>query len=341
MAKLNNLWTHLTDKELLETPVSELGLSLEGHPLMSLINKLYSELKAKKIPLKPAVYLSDDWFCSDETTTFAIPFVLMHPRLKELEERYIGEVEGGDDEWFMKLARHEMGHVIDNAYKLRSSKERKKIFGDSSQPYPETYEYKAYSKSFVRHIEDGYSQSHPDEDWAETFAVWLTPKSQWKTKYTNWPALQKLKYLDRTLDKKVKNKRPLFENKKMPYKLEDLTLTLKEYLEEKRSRLFPKRTHILKPEQKEIFLKKIRSNKLPLASKVIRENKKFFSQVIKQETDQYLYRVNQALDLFIDDCDRLKWTLHPTATNRPYFLAKVLATQVNNIIHGGHHRIIM
>ena len=191
MTKEQFSWTHLPDQELLETPLSELGLSLEKHPLMKLIQKLTRELEAKKITLRPRVYLSDDWFCADGTTTFAIPFVLLHPRLKKLEELYIGEVEGGDDEWFMRLARHEMGHVLDNAYNLRLSQKRKEIFGDSSKPYPETYEYKAYSKSFVQHIEDGYAQSHPDEDWAETFAVWLTPNSKWKTQYKNWPALKK------------------------------------------------------------------------------------------------------------------------------------------------------
>ncbi|MBG09246.1 MAG: hypothetical protein CME68_10840 [Halobacteriovoraceae bacterium] len=341
MAKQTYFWTHFSDKLLLETPVSELGLSLKNHPLMELIQKLSKELELKGIPLKPKVYLSDDWFCADGTTTFAIPFTLLHPRLKKLEEDYLGEMEGGNDEWFMKLARHEMGHVLDNAFELRNSNQRTKLFGDGHQPYPETYDYKPYSKSYVRHIEDGYAQSHPDEDWAETFAVWLTPNLDWEKQYSNWPALKKLKFVNNTFKKKVINKTPFLENEEMPHKLEEMSLTLKEYLEQKRARLFPKRNHGLPKTDRPIFFKKSLSNKLPLASTVIKKNKKFYSQVIKRETDQYLYRVNQALDLFMADCDRLKWTIHPTATKRPKYLAKILATQVNKIIQGGHHRIIM
>ena len=44
---------------------------------------------------------------------------LLHPKLQELERRFIGEVEGENQEWFMKLIRHEMGHAVDNAFKLR------------------------------------------------------------------------------------------------------------------------------------------------------------------------------------------------------------------------------
>jgi hypothetical protein len=41
-----------------------------------------------------------------------------------------------------------------------------------------------------------YAQKHPDEDCAETFAVWLTPGSGWRRRYRNWPALKKLQYVD-------------------------------------------------------------------------------------------------------------------------------------------------
>ena len=341
MAKTTLSWTHFSDELLLETPISKLGLSLKNNPLRGLLKKLSKELEAKGIPLKPKAYLSDDWFCADGTTTFAIPFTLLHPRLKKLEELYVGEMEGGNDEWFMKLARHEMGHVLDNAYNLRNSTKRTLLFGNSDRPYPETYDYKPYSKSYVRHIEDGYAQSHPDEDWAETFAVWLTPSLNWENQYNGWPALKKLKFVNNAFKKKVINKVPFLKNEEMPHKLEDMTLTLREYLEQKKARLFPKRNHTLPKTKRPIFLKKNQSNKLPLASTVIKDNKEFISQVIKRETDQYLYRVNRALDLFMVDCDRLKWTIHPTATKRPKYLAKILATQVNKIIQGGHHRIIM
>ena len=41
-----------------------------------------------------------------------------------------------------------------------------------------------------------YAQSHPIEDFAETFAVWLRPGSRWRSRYADWPALRKLEYVD-------------------------------------------------------------------------------------------------------------------------------------------------
>jgi hypothetical protein len=50
----------------------------------------------------------------------------------------------------------------------------------------------------VVHLPGWYAQKHPDEDWAETFAVWMTPGGDWRTRYAGWPeALAKLEYCDR------------------------------------------------------------------------------------------------------------------------------------------------
>ena len=90
---------------------------------------------------------------------------------------------------------------IDNVYKLRLRQQRRKLFGRSSEPYPEFYTPKPYSKSFVLHLDPWYAQSHPDEDFAETFAVWLTPESNWQTRYAGWPALKKLEYMDELMQR--------------------------------------------------------------------------------------------------------------------------------------------
>lgn len=124
----------------------------------------------------------------------AVPFYLAHPRLERLEKAQMLAVEGGEHEWCMRILRHEAGHVIDNAYKLRLRRQRRAIFGRSSEPCPRVLRAAAYSKSFVLHLDPWYSQSHPDEDFAETFAVWLTPEANWNTRYAGWPALKKLEY---------------------------------------------------------------------------------------------------------------------------------------------------
>ena len=107
------------------------------------------------------------------------------------------EVEGGDHDSCMRILRHEAGHAIDNAFHLRRRRQRRELFGDHKLPYPEHYTPKPYSKNFVLHLDSWYAQSHPDEDFAETFALWLTPDAQWRQRYHDWPALRKLEYVDR------------------------------------------------------------------------------------------------------------------------------------------------
>ena len=141
----------------------------------------------------------------------AVPFYLAHPRLERLEKAQMLAVEGGEHEWCMRILRHEAGHVIDNAYKLRLRKQRRRLFGSSSNPYPEFYAPRPYSKSFVLHLDPWYAQSHPDEDFAETFAVWLTPESNWKTRYAGWPAIKKLEYMDELMQSLV-GKTPLLDD---------------------------------------------------------------------------------------------------------------------------------
>ncbi len=98
------------------------------------------------------------------------------------------EVEGGQEETCLRILRHEAGHAIDNAYQLRRRPTRRRLFGNPDIEYPEYYTPKPYSKSFVQHLDHWYAQSHPDEDFAETFAVWLDPSSLWALRYAGWPA---------------------------------------------------------------------------------------------------------------------------------------------------------
>ena len=60
----------------------------------------------------------------------------------------------------------------------------------------EEYRPSPFSRRYVRHLPGWYAQKHPDEDWAETFAVWMTPAAQTgKKEYAGWPeALAKLTY---------------------------------------------------------------------------------------------------------------------------------------------------
>jgi hypothetical protein len=108
------------------------------------------------------------------------------------------EVEGGTYECCMQILRHECGHAYDHAYQFSSTEEWVNAFGNRDVEYlPETYRPRPYSKSFVQHLPNWYAQAHPDEDFAETFAVWLAlPAEEWRSQYQGWKALKKLESVD-------------------------------------------------------------------------------------------------------------------------------------------------
>ena len=116
-----------------------------------------------------------------------------------LERKQLLDVEGGTEEWCLRILRHEAGHALDNAFRLRYTRRWREVFGRASEPYPEFYRPRPYSRSYVQHLEMWYAQAHPVEDFAETFAVWLKPRSGWRTHYHDWPALKKLEYVDEVM----------------------------------------------------------------------------------------------------------------------------------------------
>ncbi len=205
----------LGDEELLRMRICDLKVQIAGSELESQIGNFHRELGERGIPVKPVCYLGDEWFCPDGAATIAIPFYLAHPRLKKLEEKMMMEVEGGTESWCMRLLRHEMGHVLNHAYLLTKDKQWQKIFGSPSQEYSESFRSRPYSKRFVRHLDGWYAQSHPEEDFAETLAIWLTPGLDWKIQYRGWKALEKLEYVDQLMGKLAGQKPLVLSRSKM------------------------------------------------------------------------------------------------------------------------------
>ena len=190
-------WETLSDEQLLERRLSSLRVTVGGTWLEDCVSSLHEELKERGLRLRPHAWISSEWFSPDSTPGIAIPFYLAHPRLMKLEKKMMLEVEGGTREWFMKLIRHEAAHAFSYAYRLPKKKKWQQIFGQTSrEETPQFYRPRPFSRSYVMHLDDWYAQSHPDEDFAETFAVWLTPGSDWARRYQGWKALQKLEYVD-------------------------------------------------------------------------------------------------------------------------------------------------
>jgi len=153
--------------------VSELGLRVEGSPVEGYVRQLYKELDRRGFKkFRPVCYLTDEWGCPDQQPVLGIPFYLADSKLRTIEKA-ADALE--TDRQIMMYMRHEAGHVFNYAYRLYTTPQWRDLFGPFFRSYRDEYRPIPFSKHFVRHIEGWYAQKHPDEDFAETFAVWLTP----------------------------------------------------------------------------------------------------------------------------------------------------------------------
>jgi hypothetical protein len=186
---------------LAKTPIRDLGLTISGTRLEPLVAEVEAELLALGLTrLRPRFYLSTEWGVPMDTIAVAIPFYLAHSELTAMHARRTGHVEGSGAKDILRYLRHEVGHAVNYAYKLYEAPEWVALFGSITQPYVEDYRPEPFSRRFVRHLPGWYAQKHPDEDWAETFAVVATPKRDWRVEYVHWPdALAKLAYCDRII----------------------------------------------------------------------------------------------------------------------------------------------
>ncbi len=294
-------------EELLATRICDLPLSIKNSWVQRCITKLYQELEAKDLKLKPHVWISDDWFSPDGTPGFAIPFFILYPRLIALETEMIGEAEGGDRAWCMMLMRHEVGHCIDNAFHLRKNKRRQLLFGLTSTPYPDSYKPNVRSRQYVRHLDGHYAQAHPDEDWAETFAVWLTPRSAWRKVYADWPAIKKLNLLnDMMMD--IQGTKPIVNNRNRMDNISKIKMTLGDYYKDKRKKLGLNKSSPFKSDLKKIFSPKGELS----AWRFVNESKgQIIGQVAKNTRLQH-YKIKRMLREVQDTCrqENLKVNKH-------------------------------
>ncbi len=208
-------------------PIRDLGLTIVGTPLEPVLKAFESELEAAGLLVKPRFYLSTDWGVLTGTVAIAIPFYLAHPQLTDRHVAEVGHLEGAGREDLLRYLRHEMGHVVNYAYRLYDEQEWVEQFGSITRPYLEEYHPSPFSRRYVRHLPGWYAQKHPDEDFAETFAVWLTPARDWRAEHADQPvALAKLEYCDRTMTR-LRDRPPLVvdtrtdeEVSEIPYSVE-------------------------------------------------------------------------------------------------------------------------
>jgi hypothetical protein len=250
------------------------------------------------------------------------------------------EVEGGDPDWCMRILRHEAGHVIDNAHKLRLKRRRRELFGPSSLAYPEFYDPKPYSKSFVLHLDPWYSQAHPDEDFAETFAVWLTPESDWRTRYDGWPALAKLEYVD-ALMHELRGKTPRVVDATEIDPLPRLRRTLGYHYRLKRRHYGVDHPKFYDRDLRRLFSDAPEFAGNITAAQFIERIRKPLRRIVASWTGIYQYTVDRVLEDMIARCRELKLRLAVPEDQARHEFTVLLTVQTMNHLHSGRHRVAL
>jgi Putative zinc-binding metallo-peptidase len=298
-------WAALSDDELLQQRLKDLKVTVEGTWLERCLRDLNDELAERGLRIRPHAWISNEWFSPDDTPGIAIPFYLAHPRLMRLERKMIIDVEGGTVPECMRILRHEAGHVLQVSYQLQRRRRWQELFGRSSTRYPRYYRPNPASRRYVYHLPLWYAQSHPDEDFAETFAVWLTPRSNWRKRYAGWPALKKLQYVDELMAE-IAMEKPVLTRRLHVDPLSRLTQTLAEHYEKKREHYAIDYPKVYDRDLRRIFSADPRHRRSPAASAFLRRNRARIRQIVSKWTGEYQLTLDAVFDDMIGRCRELK-----------------------------------
>jgi hypothetical protein len=293
----------MSDEQLLGMRFCDLKLKV-GKPLKKRISRLYDELDKRQIGFRPHVWLSEEWFSPDGVPGIAVPFYLAHPRLERLERRMMRTVEGGSSESAMRILRHEAGHAIDTAYRLRRRKRWREVFGPASLPYPDTYKARPGSRRYVQHLGEWYAQAHPCEDFAETFAVWLKPNSSWRRTYAHWPAVNKLEFVDELLTS-VRDTRAPVRNREIVEPLRENTRTLADHYRRKLRRHSMYRRTVTDHLLERVFASEQPVARAPRASTFFRAHSTWLVNGVVRELGAERYSVEQILKIMVERAEKL------------------------------------
>jgi len=330
----------ISEEALLNTRLCDLPLRIEGTWLEPCVQVLYDNLEKKGIGFKPPCYLADEWLTPDKEPVVGVAFFLAHPALMKLENKMMLEVEGGTQEWCLKLLRHETGHALNYAYQLYKRRKWRETFGRFTKAYEESYRFRPYSKNYVRHLEYYYAQYHPDEDFAETFAVWLTPDMDWARQYQGWKALNKLRFVDQLMAE-VGRKPPLVPRGKRYWEAARIKKTLGNYYKAKR-RLYAE--DFL--DFHDANLRRIFSAPLPDdagrgqagAAQVLKKYRKEILESVSRWTGEKRFVVHDILKDVMARCRDLRLVTHEDEPATVLRIAAYVTTLVMNYLYTGRMR---
>lgn len=329
--------TELSDADILKLRFKNIGLSIQDSEVEAHIHQLYQELEAKGLQFRPQIFFGDEWFSPEGMNAISVPFYLANSRLKNLEKAMMLEVEGGDPDWFMKLLRHEAGHCFDHCYRFSKRKKWSKVFGSPNLEYsPETYRPQPYSKSYVKHLERWYAQAHPDEDFAETFAVWLTPTTDWKKEYGRWPgALTKLKYMDQ-LARESQKMKIYAEKGRPPSAVARLTSTLEKYYLRRKKENADEYPDFYDSDLKKIFNGSFELSKRDhSAQRFMYRQRRSIVATVAWATSERKFTIDALVKRLTERCEKLELRLGKSETQTMMEVASFLTSLVKNYLFTG------
>lgn len=321
-------WVRSDEKSLMRRRLCNLGLRVEGTLLVDRIERLNGELEAKGITLRPHVWLSTSYFSPDGVPGFAVPFYLAHPRLMRVELEHLGSVEGADEEEFMRIARHETGHAILSAYQLHRKRAWRQVFGRYSEPYRTSYRPDPRHRDFVFNLDGWYAQSHPAEDFCETFAIWLRPRSAWRKTYARTPALAKLEYVDAEM-RRIQGTRPLVHSRERVEPISELTMTMGQYY---RRRTRAAQADTLDPGLRSVFSSR-KGAREPSAAGFLRRMTPHLVRVASRLSGKRDYDVEQVVKRLIERSRALDLVVRP-GPHRSRLLSALVTVEVLKLYLG-------
>lgn len=327
-------WASWPDEKLLDLRLKDLRVKVGGTLLDTCLDRLHAELETRGIRFRPHVWVSDEFFSPRGVSGLAVPFYLCHPRLTRLEKKQMLEVEGGTIDWCMKILRHETGHAMQHAYHLARLASWRRVFGKAGSPYRTTYSPKPLSKDFVHHLGWWYAQSHPTEDFAETFAVWLRPSSRWRRNYVDWPALKKLEYVNESMSE-LGGKKPPNGKRLRVDTLADIDITLREYYRRKRDRYAVDDPTIPDRDLLRLFSDDPAHARRQAASTFLRRYRRELRERISHWTSQPQYTIDQVLNGMLLRCRTLRLRLRTSPVEARRDTLVLVTAQVMELVHRG------
>jgi hypothetical protein len=318
----------------------DLPLRLEGGMMARRAARLHHELKARNLSALPHVWLSEEFFTPEGVLGFAVAFYLAHPRLMRLERNQMLEVEGASEAECRRILRHEAGHTLDEAYGFNQRQRYHQLFGNPSKPYPSSYKPRPDSRSHVINLPGWYAQGHPVEDFAETFAVWLNPYLDWRSDYKNWPALEKLEYVD-ALMREIAGVPPPTRNMTEVQPLAKLRRTLSDHYAKKRAHFAWTWPANYDQNLRRIFSDGPSNASAPAATQFLRRMRPQLRTRIAEGTGVHAYAVDQLIRQMIARAQSLGLTVIEPAAITMEKLLVMLTMQTATVAHVGYPKVAL